>query len=298
MLLAALALALGVAVPLQAQPARPLATFADARAVAVDHAGVVYVVEGARETIVTLRPDGTPIARLGGRGSAAGQFDRLADVDPTNGLVIVAADAGNGRVQRFSREFLFLESMPVDVRERDDADGDRHRTYRKQDQENLSGAGRPVAVATSSSDETFVVEADRGVVLTWNRERSFERVVGGYDAGPGALSEPVDLAIDERSRSLFVLDRGREDVAVFDLAGVYERSMAAGRAAEAVAVAVYGDRLAVVLPDTLLLFTTRGLLDAEIGPVLDAPLVDAALVSDGAYLLTRDALYWMPLGRP
>ncbi len=282
--------------PLHAQAVRTIATFSDARAVSVDPAGVVYVVEGARETIVTLHPDGRPIARLGGRGAAAGQFDRLADVDPANGLVIVAADAGNGRIQRFSSEFLFLESVAVDAG--DEVDRDRHRAYRKQDQEALSGSGRPLAVATNASDETFVVEGDRGVVLKWSRERSFERTIGGYDAGPGALGEPVDLAIDDRSRSLFVLDRGRGDIAVYDLSGVYERSMGAGLAADAVAIDADGDRLFLVLPDALVAFSTRGLQEAMLPVEIDTPLVDAAVVTEGAYLLTRQALYWMPIELP
>lgn len=258
---------------------------------AIDPAGLLYVVEGARETIVTLAPDGREIQRLGGRGSSAGQFDGLADIDPTNGLVLVAADAENGRIQRFSREFLFLESLPVEPVRRSDVDARGYTSYRRQANEASRGSGRPVAVRTGHAGETFVVDADRGTVLKWDRERAFEREIGGYDTGEGKLRTPVALALDHERRSLFVLDVAQEAILVYDFGGAYERVMAVVEGAEAIALEVVGDALFVVFPENIIRYHVRGTLEAEQAVALDAPLVDAAFRAGTVYGLTRRGLY-------
>ncbi len=288
-----------VGVGAYAQPAptdapRLIAPFVDARAVAVDPAGVVYVVEGAREAIVTLRNHLPDERRLGGRGSEAGQFDGLADIDPTNGLVLVVADAGNGRIQRFSREFLFLESLPVDRREAG-AEAGGYTSYRKQEQGGSSGQGRPIAVRTSHAEETFVVDVDRHVVLKWDRERNFEREIGGYDAGDGALIEPVALALDQAQRTLFVLDIGRGAVMVYDFLGGFERLMALDPAGDAIGLEVWGEELMVFEQDRVVRYHARGHREAEYAVDLGEPIVDMAWSAAGVYALTKRALYRLDL---
>ncbi|MEZ4700266.1 MAG: hypothetical protein R2834_08055 [Rhodothermales bacterium] len=284
----------GLSRPAAAQDPQRIAAFSDARAVSVDPAGVLYVVEGARESIVVLRPGGGDPVRLGGRGSAAGQFDGLADVDPTNGLILVAADAGNGRLQRFSSEFLFLESMPVEATDRQDRDAGNFASYRKQQQDDARGQGRPIAVRTSHAEETFVLDADRGVVLKWDRERNFERVIGGYDAGDGALLDPIALTLDQESGTLLVLDAGHGAVMSYDLLGGFAGARPLGEAADAVSIDARGGIVWIARPDRLARLDAGASFEAAPRLVLDGPIVDLAAVPGGVYILTRRTLYRLP----
>ena len=87
-----------------AVPGTVLARFDNARALAVDPRGRLYVADAARDVVSVLGPGGRQKMVLGGSGTRAGEFDTPSDVDPSNGQVILVADAYNGRVQRFSEE--------------------------------------------------------------------------------------------------------------------------------------------------------------------------------------------------
>ncbi len=273
--------------------ATELARFREARALAVDPAGRLYVVDAGQDAVLQLDAGGRTLAVVGGPGSGEGEFDQPADVDPTNGLVLVVADAGNSRLQRFSRTFLPLESLPVARIDRF-TPGAATRTAHIGQQGSVAEAdGRPVAVATSSANETFAVDAAQKIVLKWDASRRFERAVGGFDAGEGALVDPVALAAD--AQTLFVADRGQAAVLVYDLFGGYVRTLAPGRAADVQALNVAGGRLWIVLPRRILVYETRGRLLRTLDVDLGEPLVDALRFGDAAYLLTPTRLLRAPL---
>jgi len=272
-LLLALAV-VGAGTAARAQPADTLITeatelarFTQARALALDAAGMLYVVDAGLDAVVQLAPDGRRVATYGGPGAEAGQFVEPSDIDPTNGLVWIVADAGNHRLQRFSRTFTHLESIPV-IRADGAASGQAGPTvalsHRAAGQERADG--RPVAVATSPAGETFAAEEARGVVLKWDASRRLERVIGGMEAGEGRLVEPVALAAD--ARTLYVADRGQAAVIEFDLFGSYVRTLAPGRAEDIQGVTVVEEALWVVLPNRLLVYHTRGRLEAVADVVL------------------------------
>jgi len=265
-----------------------LVRFDAARALSVDPAGRLYVVDVGRDAVLQLGPDGTRLAILGGPGTEDGQFDEPADVDPTNGLLWVVADAGNSRLQRFSHTFLHLETLPVSriVRFTPGAQG---RTVPVGAERGDGAAdGRPIAVVVSSTSEIFAIDETQGLVLKWDASRRLERPIGGYNAGEGALVDPVALAAD--ATSLYVADRGRDAVLVYDLFGGYIRTLAAGRAADVRALAVVRDQLWIVLPERLLVYQTRGRLLRVLDVRLGEPLVDVAHHKDLTYLLTPTRL--------
>ncbi|MDX1545543.1 MAG: NHL repeat-containing protein [Rhodothermales bacterium] len=268
--------------------AEPLARFAEARALALDPTGALYVVDAGRGVIVQLTPDGLPLADFGGPGAGEGEFDEPADLDPTTGLLWVVADAGNSRLQRFTRTFAHLESLPV---HRADAaqPGGAARTVSIGEQAGAGQAGgRPVAVAVGPSAETFAVDAAQGVVLKWDASRRLERTIGGYDAGAGTLVDPVALAAGEDL--LYVADAGQAAVVVYDLFGGYVRTLAPGRAEGVRAVTLTPEALWVVLPTRLLVYSRSGRLERAIDVRLDEPLVDVAVRGGALYLLTRTRL--------
>ncbi len=275
---------------LDATPLGP--AFTDAVAVAADAGGRVYVVDAGERVVLTLSSTGLPVAALGGPGAGGYAFLAPADLDPTNGQVLVVADAGNGRLQRFSNEGRLLDILPVpavfateDLR-RSGAVGREARP----DALDPGGDGRPIAVASAATGELFAVEEVQGVVLRWDGRRELERVVGGADAGEGALREPVDLALGPDGR-LFVADRGRAAVLVYDPFGRYLRRIAAGTARGVTAVAVARDRLLLAFPDRVLVYGLDGRLRRALAFDLPQPLVGADATADGLLLLTPSRLY-------
>jgi hypothetical protein len=252
--------------------------FEDARAVALDPTGALTVADAGAATVLVLEANGSLRSTLGGPGTGDYAFLDPSGVDPGNGLVLTVADTGNGRLQRFSRDGRLLDSTPVPTA-RDRAGEEEPR-----------GEGRPVAVAAAVTGELYAVEETGGVVLRWDDRRRFDRVIGGMEAGEGALRSPVGLALGPDGR-LFVADRGHAAVLVYDAFGQYLRRIADGQLGGVVAVAVLGDRLAVVLPRAVRLYGLDGRPLDVLVPTTDASLVDVAGAGGTLYVLTRNRLF-------
>lgn len=276
-----------VAEALAVQPFGPV--FEDARALGADPAGRLYVVDAGAATVVTLTREGLPVETLGGPGTGEYAFLDPSDVDPTNGLVLAVADTGNGRIQRFSRNGRLIASLPIPS-DLSDADAGQRDLRDTPTTDRRAGQGRPIAVASAVTGELYAVEEVQGLVLRWDDQGRFDRVVGGLDAGEGALSQPVDLALGPDGR-IFVADRGHAAVLVYDRFGLHLRRIAEGTARGVRAVAVVGGRLVLVLPQRLLVYSLDGRLLDTLAVPLDAPLVDVAGTGDRLLLLTPTRLY-------
>ncbi len=161
----------------------PIAEFGRASSISIGADGRVFVTDTNRSALIVLRQDGQVEEIIGGRGTDEGQFDEPDDVDPSNGLMIYVADAGNGRIQKFSRAFRFLESLPVPS---DPGSGrsDDNPSFR-------AGAGGirqpsdglPVSVISSRTEDLYVIESISSTVIRWDRDRRNNWVIGGEDAG-------------------------------------------------------------------------------------------------------------------
>lgn len=279
--------------PLAAQPvdtvaatSYPRLTFGDAQAVEADPFGALYVADAGRHVVVKLDTSGVYVESLGGPGTREGAFDLPMDVDPTNGLVLLVADAGNHRIQLFSRSHAFLGSIPVSAGEHAQV------TYRRQDSDQRSmSTGRPISVASFGSNEIIAIDSDRNAVLKWNENRRLARVIGDVDAGAGMLAEPVSLWTDDESL-IYVADRGRKAIVVFDHFGSYVRSIGEGRLGGIVSVSGQGDQVFAVLSDRILVFGRTGDLERTLVPVIDGALVDAAAAEDGSlFVLTANRIH-------
>ena len=261
-----------------------LASFQEAVSLALDARGRLYVVDRGREQVVQLDPDGTERIRLGGPGGGDGEFDEPLDIDPRAGLTWLVADAGNGRLQRFSQTLLLLETLAVPHT----AHFEPGTPSRLEAREDVLRHGWPVAVSQSPTGETFAIEAFLGVVLKWDRSRRMERVIGGFDQGAAALATPVDLVAD--TDHLYVADAGLQAIVVYDLFGGHVRTMAQGLLADVTAIALDGSRLWVVSPSRLLVMDARGGLLHTIAVRKDLSLVDAAISDATVFVLTPTTL--------
>jgi DNA-binding beta-propeller fold protein YncE len=265
-----------------------LAQFRDAQALAVDPMGRLYVADAGRDVVRVLDRTGTELETFGGGGTRAGEFDRPADVDPTNGQAIWVADAGNGRVQRFSEEGLYLEAFPVGSSFRE---GREQRVFDDgRDGSAVQGQGRPIAVASSSGDETFVIDDRNSAVLKWDAQRRPERILGPAGRGDGGLRRPVALALDG-TRRLYVADRDQEAVLAFDLFGSFLKRLSTPSLPEVQALSLHRGRLWIVCPGRVFVWSPETGATAEHAVDRPAPLVDAVRRGEDLFLLTETHLY-------
>lgn len=272
----------------------PLATFVDARALAADPAGLLYVVDAGVGAVHILSADGRAMRTLGGPGSREGQFDEPTDVDPTNGLMILVADAGNARIQRFSNELLHLGSLPVGSDFQEQQGGALRAPAGSGARASREADGYPVAVAAGQAGETYVIDAAQGAMLTWDAAARPVRSTGATGPGSEAMIEPVDVTVDDRG-TVYVADRGRKAVLVYDRFGNYVRALGEGLLENVQSVSAARDRLWIVLPDQLVEYDAKGRLVRTVGVNVDEALIDVVIDGERRYVLTSRQLYVLPL---
>lgn len=269
------------ACPAQDRDEAVLARFQEASALAVDPTGRLYVADAGPDVVRVLGPDGAVRATLGGTGTRAGEFDDPLDLDPTNGQTLYVADAGNGRLQHFSAERQYLGARPVGA---SSSEGERVFDDGR-DGADVQGAGRPVAVVSSNGDETFAVDERERAVVHFTPPGRRERLIGPASR----LDEPVDLALGD-DRRLYVADRGRGDILVYDTFGTFVKRLSTGALPALRAVSVHAGRLWIVCAERVVVWTLGSQRSRRHRPRLDAPLVGAVPQGERLFLLTEHRL--------
>jgi len=264
-----------------------LARFRDAQALAVDPRDRLYVADAGHDVVRILDRTGAVLETLGGSGTRAGEFDGPADVDPTNGQSVWVADADNGRAQRFSEEGLFLEALPVGPSVLEG--GEQRAVDDGRDGAAVQGGGRPIAVVSTSGDDTFIIDGRSNAVLKWDDQRQPDRLLSaGW--GDGAVERPVALALDG-TRRLYVADRAQQAVLSFDLFGTFVKRLDTPALPNVQALAMQRGRLWIVCPDRVFVWRPESGATTEHAVDLPAPLVDAVQRGDDLFLLTATTLY-------
>ena len=272
-----------------------IATFEEARSLGVDPNQILYVADARESTVTVVTPDGRVLVTLGGRGAEAGAFDEPADVDPTNGLEIFVADAGNGRVQHFSRNGKYVEALPigrVDPGNRTSArqplfDSGRNGSDARAD-------GRPIAVASTPNGDVYVLDAREKVVVRFDRQRRPEPFAGGFDARQGRLVDPVAMAVSDRA--VFVADAGIGGIIIYDRFGTPDGRIRLAQIPRS--LTMVGDDLWAVCADRIFIIDpNRQQIMGQIPVQLDEPIVDAARVDRTLALLTPTRLVLVPRRR-
>jgi hypothetical protein len=146
-----------------------------------------------------------------------------------------------------------------------------------------------VAVASSSGDDTFVIDGRNGVVLKWDDQRRPERILGAVGGGEGNPQQPVALALAD-TRRLYVADRGQQAVLEYDLFGTYVRRLSTPPLPDIQSLALYRDVLWIVCDERVVRWRSDG-TTTEHAVDLPAPLVDAARRGEDLFLLTATTLY-------
>ncbi len=269
---------------------RLVARYVDARSVATDPSNRIYVADAGQHFVDIRDADYTRLFILGGPGTAEGEFDQPSGVDPTNGLVIIVADAGNARLQRFTRKYQVIESIPLYASGPEPVGSAPRAAGAAARIRDVSTPGRPVAVSVSGSNETFAVDESRAAVARWNVSRRFSGWLGAQ-GDFGRLKEPVDLVII--GDQLLVADRGAASVEVFDLFGGYVTSIGGGRLHDLAGLGRLASTLLAVHGRELTLFDSGGRrLGSVIVPGAE-PLRDVAATDTALLILSsRELRAW------
>ncbi len=265
---------------------------AAASSLKLDTEGRLYIADPGRHVVDIRQPDGRQAYVLGGPGTRESEFDEPADVDPTNGLLIAVADAGNGRIQRFTSRFQLVESIPL-YRSTPTAPGSGAGAGDVDESRDGRIPGRPVAVAVSESNETFAIDQVRGVVAKWDIGRQFVTFIGD-ESDYGRLDRPVDIEI--MGDRLFVADAGLKSIVVFDLFGGFVTEFGSGRLSQISGIGSWGRMLWVLHGRELTVYSANGRMEARHTlPDSISAAVDVAVFERSLYVVAQNRVITWPL---
>lgn len=112
----------------------------------------------------------------------------------------------------------------------------------------VSGKGRrlrqPAGVAVDGEDNIYVADADRGIILVFDRYGNFVRNIGDYMGEPQYAS-PNGLAIDRKARRIYVVDSPRNMVFMLELNGRLLKTLGRARNGNGVAQFDYPTEVAL-----------------------------------------------------
>lgn len=274
------------------QSLEELATFQRATSIKSDASGQLYIVDANASTISIFDDKGVFKKSFGGPGLGDYEFDEPLDIDPTNGLLLFVADAGNSEIRKYSGEFLHLETILAQVADERNGETLGGRVG-EEDFENQAEEGRPIAIAAAKSGELFAIESDRGVVIKWNSTKRLERSFGGIESVGESLEDPVDIALG-RAGMVYVADRGNQSVFIFDWFGNFVGKLYDGLAVDIQSVSRVENYIAIVLPKNLIFFEESGRLIRNFEIDLDEDMVDMTAVNGSIFILTESRLLRIP----
>ncbi|MCY4234043.1 MAG: hypothetical protein OXE59_09950 [Bacteroidetes bacterium] len=256
-----------------------IADISDARALAVDQDGLLYVVSAS--TMFLFNDDGQLITSLD--GTSGGVFGELTDIDPGNGLIWVLADFDFGSLHRFSKELLHLETIRIPSNSATELGRSPRVDLRD---EFATTLGQPIAVSTGQSGEIFAIDVSAQHVIKWDNSRRLERKIGEFGTGDGQLVEPIRIATD--ATSVYVADRSLRRINIYDYFGGYERSVQTEE--DVKHITVFDEELWIVYTDQIMIYKNRRRLSRQMIVELDDSLIAAEPTVDFLFLLTSNQL--------
>jgi YYY domain-containing protein len=170
--------------------------FYQARAIAVDARGNVFVADFRNNRVQKFAADGRFLAAWGESGKNAGQFNDPCGIAVDGAGNVIVADTWNQRLQRFTPDGRWLSSIPAPA----------------------VGWFAPREVAVDARGHIWVADTGYARIHELGPDGRHLRVFGGKGDGPGKLNEPVGLAPAPDGR-LFVADTGNRRIVVFSRAG-------------------------------------------------------------------------------
>lgn len=178
--------------------------------VALDHKGLLWVIDKKKSRVLNLDDKGNVIYSFGSSGKGEGYFRKPADITISQNGIIYIADSGNGRVQAFNTDSIFLK---VIGKKEKGPDGE-------------SLLKNPLSMALDKNGALYVLDSKTYRVAVFSSEGKLTRTFGKKGPGRGEFSKPKSIALTENE--VFVLDAGTNSIKVFDHDGKFLRAFGAG----------------------------------------------------------------------
>jgi hypothetical protein len=236
----------------------------------------VFVIEGKKSLLHLFSNNGTEVKSIGGTGWGDYEFDGPSDVWSSFLLEVYVTDRNNHRIQKYDKDLNYIQ------------------TYDDQSISKLEGRFYPLACATSSRGDLFIVETDGNRILKINKRNQVESEFGTFRDGVGQLIAPKDITISGNDE-IFVLDEFA--VKVFDLYGNYIRTILLSNKEQWKNIHAAG-RTLIATSSRIIKFIQ---LDTEVESEVDKSSVagfdqtedfqDASATKDSFYILTTTTLY-------
>jgi hypothetical protein len=248
----------------------------DAVCLSAGYSGEIFVVKGKKLIVYQFDPVEKEEKLIGGAGWGDYEFDTPTDVCSSFLLEVYVTDRNNRRIQKYDKDLNYIQ------------------TYNEQTISKLEGRFYPLACATSSRGDLFVIETDGVRILKINKRNQVESEFGTYRDGAGKLFDPKDITISSADE-IFVLDNA--SVKVFDLYGNYVRSIPLSNTEQWKNIHVSGQVLIVTSSHFIKFIQLDSSSDSQIEKVsvegFDEleDFQDAAISNDHLYILTATALY-------
>lgn len=226
-----------------------ISSFSSPTGIAVDLLGNIFITDTGNDRVVKCDAEGKLLGEIGGFGWETGQFNRPTYVTTDNGLNVYVVDTQNKRIQRFDHNLNFVSGIQV------------------QEQGDFHGFGLLEGIAVTSSGEIVVSDIEGDFLIKLNSYFEYEKTVGGFGEGEGALRDPLSIFISQNG-DIYVSDSQNDRVVVFDAFGNYLKSLGEKILSHPSGVTVGQDQLIYVAntgKNSIVIFDTNGKLVGEYG---------------------------------
>lgn len=182
--------------------------FADARGIAVDSGGNVWVADDANCRVQKFTSGGAYSAKFGAAGTGNGQFgsgDGPWDVAVDSADNLYVTDRGNSRIQVFSSAGSFVRKWGLFG--------------------STNGAfNNPIAIDVHrASGRVYVVDVGNARVQYFSSTGTFQGKWGTPGAGDGQFSAPTGIAVNQSTGDVYVCEETNRRIQQFTSAGVFVR---------------------------------------------------------------------------
>ncbi|MFC1493440.1 NHL repeat-containing protein [candidate division KSB1 bacterium] len=244
--------------------------------ISVDFNGDIYIADTGNNRIQKFSSNGRFMIDKGGFGWEDEQFDQPVDIYAERGLDVLVSDKNNNRVIRYDRNLNFISTTNVENFSREN--------FRFQ---------FPLGLTSTALGDIFVIDSENNRVVKINSFGKPDMEFGGYGSSGETLVQPERIAVF-RTERIYISDKGKKSVAVYDYFGNYLSSIGDGLLEEPEGITLdSAENLYVCDPQLkkICMFSSRGVLLAELSDDRLGEPADAAVFNDRLYIADAENSY-------